>query len=112
MSNISLTDFNTNFMTHIRGFETNHEGTFDYGVGFNVVCKNNNRVMYFESHINSNMLPSNYTNNDVVEVAWSNVVPNVKSWATTVISSSNIIGQSFTPSISSNSNLHNIFLFK
>lgn len=108
MSNISLEDFNNNFMTHIRGFEGEHTdetGTYDYGVGFNVVCNNNNRVMYFESHITSNMLPSNYTNSNIVDIAWSNVLPDVKTWATDVINSSNIIGQKYVPSVVANSNL-------
>lgn len=108
MSYITLEDFNNNFMTHIRGFEDGHTdetGTFDYGVGFNVVCNNNNRVMYFESHITSNMLPSNYTNSNIVDVAWSNVLPEVKTWATDVINSSNILGQTYVPSVVSNSNL-------
>lgn len=108
MSNISFEDFNNNFITHIRGFEEQHTdetGTYDYGVGFNVVCTNNNRVMYFESHITSNMLPPSFDTSNVVEVAWSNVLPDVKAWATDVINSSNILGQSFTPSVASNSNL-------
>lgn len=108
MSNISLQTFNANFMTQIRGLEYGHTdetGTYDFGVGFNVVCNNNNRVMYFESHLSSNVLPSNYTNNDIVNVAWSNVLPNVKTWATDVVNSSNILGVSFVPSVATNSNL-------
>ncbi len=108
MSNISLETFNESFMTHIRGFENGHTdetGTYDFGVGFNVICKNNNRVMYFESHLSSNVLPSNYTNNDIVDAAWSNVLPNVKTWATDVVNSSNILGVDFVPSVATNSNL-------
>jgi hypothetical protein len=108
MSNISISDFNDHFMTHIRGFETNHTdetGTYDYGVGFNVVCKDNNRVMYFEAHLLSNVLPVSYTDNDVVQVAWSNVLPDVKNWSSSVISSSNILGYNFTPSVATDSNL-------
>lgn len=109
MSNIiSYVDFSNNFMTHIRGFEKAHQdesGTFDYAVGFNIVCKNNNRVEYFESHIMSNSLPSNYTTSNIVDVAWSNILPDVKTWASSVVSSSNILGMSFVPSIASNSNL-------
>lgn len=108
MSNISLETFNANFLTHIRGFESGHTdetGVYDYGVGFNVVCKNNNRVMYFEAHVGSNVLPSNYTESNVVDAAWSNVIPDVKNWATSVVSSSNILGAQFIPSIAINSNL-------
>lgn len=108
MSNITLEEFNTNFMTHIRGFEEGHldeTGQYDYGVGFNVVCKNNSRVEYFESHLSSNILPSNYNSNDIIDAAWSNVLPDVKTWASTVIYSSNILGSSFIPSVSLDSNL-------
>lgn len=109
MSNISLTDFNSHFMTYIKGFENSHTdetGTYLYGVGFNVVCKDNNRVMYFESHVTSNMVPTNPNENDVVTAAWSNVLPNVKTWTSSVISSSNLIGNNFTPSVASDSNLN------
>ena len=105
---ISYADFSNNFMTHVRGFEEGHQdetGTYDYGVGFNVICNNNNRVMYFEGHITSNMLPPSYNTSNVVEVAWSNVLPDVKTWATDVINSSNILGHSYVPSVATNSNL-------
>lgn len=108
MSNISFSDFSNNFMTQIKGFEVGHTdetGTYDYGVGFNVVCTNNNRVMYFESHISSNMLPLSYNDSNVVQLAWSNVLPDVKIWSTSVLGSSNILGYAFTPSIATNSNL-------
>ena len=108
MSNISVETFNQNFTTHIRGFEDGHTdetGTYDFGVGFHVFCKNNNRVMYFESHITSNMLPQNYTESNLKDVAWSNVIPDVKTWATNVINSSNILGHSYVPSVATNSNL-------
>ena len=108
MSNISLEDFSTNFMTQIKGFEREHTdetGTYDFGVGFNVVCRNNNRVMYFESHLTSNMLPPGYTDSNIVDVAWSNVVEDVKTWTTDVISSSNILGLDFIPSVATDSNL-------
>lgn len=105
---ISLSTFNSNFRTFINGWETNHTdetGIYPYGIGFDVICNNNNRLMYFESHIESNTLPSNYTTSNIIDVGWSNVLPDVKSWATSVINSSNIIGVPFTPSIDSNSYL-------
>lgn len=108
MSNISVQTFNENFITVIRGFEEGHldeTGLYDFGVGFHVVCKNNNRVMYFEAHVNSNMLPSNYTNCNLKDTAWSNVVTDVKTWATSVINSSNILGYNYVPSVATNSNL-------
>lgn len=105
---ITLSTFNSNFTTVINSWESNHTdqtGSYPYGIGFDVICKNNNRLMYFESHITSNILPSNYTNSNLIDLAWSNVLPDVKTWASSVINSSNIIGVSFTPSIASNSNL-------
>lgn len=108
MSNISFSDFSNNFVTQIRGFEVGHTdetGTYDYGVGFNVVCTNNNRVMYFESHLSSNDLPPSFNDSNVVYVAWSNLLPNVKTWATSVLGSSNILGYDFTPSVATDSNL-------
>ncbi len=108
MSNITCEEFNSNFITYVKGYETGHTdetGTYDYGIGFNVLCRNNNRVMYFESHITSNMLPSNYTEDDVIGIGWSNIVPDIRDWATDVINSSNILGQSFTPSVATDSNL-------
>jgi hypothetical protein len=108
MSNISIATFNQNFTTYVRGFETGHideTGRYDFGVGFNVVCKNNNRVMYFESHLNSNVLPANFTQSNVIDTAWSNVLSNVKSWASIVNNSSNIIGVNYIPSVATNSNL-------
>lgn len=108
MSNISVETFNQNFTTYIRGFEEGHideTGSYDFGVGFNVICNNNNRVMYFEAHVNSNMLPENYTQCNLKDTAWSNIVPDVKAWATSVINSSNILGHSYVPSVATNSNL-------
>jgi hypothetical protein len=108
MSNLSLESFNQSFQTHIRGFENGHTdetGSYLFGVGFNVICNNNRRVMYFESHVGSNMLPSNYTNNDVIDAAWTDVLSNVKAWTTVVENSSNILGAAFVPSVATNSNL-------
>lgn len=108
MSNISVETFNQNFVTHIRSFEDGHSdetGTYDFGVGFHVMCTNNNRLMYFEAHINSNVLPENYTESNIRDAAWSNIIPDVKTWATSVINSSNILGYSYVPSVATNSNL-------
>lgn len=103
MSNvISLEDFNTNFITHIRSVERDHTdetGTYPYGVGFNVICKPNNRVMYFETHMDSNMAPSGTPEVNVVNIAWSNLLPDIKSWASAVISSSNLLGSIYTPTL-------------
>ena len=99
-SNMSIGDFNNNFVTQIKTIETSHTdetGTYDFGVGFNVVCVPNNRLMYFENHLNSNVLPSNFETNDVITTAWSNLIPDVKTWAATVISSQSLLGSPFTP---------------
>jgi hypothetical protein len=108
MANISFEDFSSNFITHVRGFEHEHtdeSGTYQYGVGFNVVCTSNNRVMYFESHLGSDDVPANTTNEDVLNIAWSNVLSNVQGWATEVISAPTLYGSSYTPDVVANSNL-------
>lgn len=95
---ISFEDFNTHFQTQIRAIEKEHTddtGTYDYGVGFNVVCTSNNRVMYFEDHLTSNILPSNYTDQDIVNAAWSNLKPVVKAWATTAITLPSLVGSTW-----------------
>jgi hypothetical protein len=89
----------------LKKIHTDETGTYDYGVGFNIICKNNNRLMYFESHVSSNILPPSFNDSNVVEAAWSNLLPNVKTWASIVIGSSNILGYNFTPSVATNSNL-------
>jgi hypothetical protein len=102
MSNqLSYTTFQDNFLTQIRAVETGHTdetGTYDYGVGFNVICKLNNRVMYFEDHLSSTILPQSYTDQDIVNSAWSNIVPVVKTWASSALVLPNLIGTSWTPS--------------
>lgn len=98
MSLISYEDFSTHFMTHVRAIETGHTdetGTYDYGVGFNVVCTSNNRVMYFEDHLTSNILPSPFTEQDIVNAAWSNLKPAVKTWATTALTLPSLLGSSW-----------------
>lgn len=101
MSNLTLQDFNDKFVTEICSIEEGHTdetGTYDYGVGFHVVCKTNQRVMYFENHLSSNVLPPSFTETDVVHAAWSNLLPNVKSWADVTIGSDSLIGSTFVPS--------------
>jgi hypothetical protein len=102
MSNltISYADFSNNFITHIRTIEKDHTdetGTYDYGVGFNVVCLLNSRVMYFEDHLNKNVLPDPYTDQDVVDAAWTAVKPDVKNWSSTAMSLPSLIGSTWTP---------------
>lgn len=103
MSNvISLEDFNTNFITQIRSVEKDHTdetGTYTYGIGFNVVCKPNNRVMYFESHMNSNMAPSGTPEETVINMAWSNLLPDIKSWASSAITADSLQGSVYVPTL-------------
>ena len=99
---ISLEDFHSNFVTHIRNVEEGHTdetGTYTYGVGFNVVCRPNNRVMYFEAHMNSNQAPIGTPEVDIVNTAWSNLLPDVKSWASSALTASNLIGSAYVPSL-------------
>jgi hypothetical protein len=101
MTNITLEEFNNNFLTQIRSIETNHTdetGVYDYGVGFNVVCKLNNRVMYFEDHLSASILPVNHTEQDVVNAAWSNQTPRIKTWAEGAMTLQPLLGSTFTPS--------------
>lgn len=107
MSNIAIEDFNTYFVTHVRNIEREHTdetGSYPYAVGFNVICTNNNRVMYFENHMNSNMVPASPSDQQLVDAAWSNLIPTVKTWATAVVNSSNILGTTFRPSASNSNN--------
>ena len=104
MSNLTLEDFNTNFITEICNIEEGHTdetGTFDYGVGFHVLCKPNMRVMYFEDHLNSNILPPGFAEGEIVNAAWSNLLPTVKTWAEGAITAPSLLGATYTP----NSNL-------
>lgn len=102
MSNeISYDLFTQYFTTQVRAIETGHTdetGRFDYGVGFNVVCNLNNRVMYFENHLNSNVLPQNYTQQNIVDAAWSNLKPTIKTWASGALNMPSLIGAQWTPS--------------
>lgn len=101
-ANISFENFDANFLTHIRAVEKNHSdetGVYDYGVGFNIVCTPNNRVMYFENHLNSNILPDPHSEKDIVDAAWSNLIPDIKSWASTALTANSLLGSLWTPGI-------------
>ena len=99
---ISLEDFNANFVANIRNIEEGHTdetGTYTYGVGFNVVCKPNNRAMYFEAHMDSNQAPSGTPEVDIVNTAWSNLLPDIKTWATSALNSGSLLGSVYVPSL-------------
>ena len=104
---ISMQDFHDNFAVHIRAVETDHTdetGTYPYGVGFNVVCTPNRRVMYFENHITSNMIPEGAVETDIANIAWSNLLPSVKAWASTALGAESLIGSTYVPSLDFASN--------
>jgi hypothetical protein len=104
---ISLYDFTNNFTVHVRDIdkEDHFEGgsNIPFAVGFNVLCRPNNRVMFFEKHMDSNdLLPttSNFadpTDQELVDSAWSNLIPGIKTWATTAFTASNLIGSQYYP---------------
>ena len=101
-SNISYEEFAENFITQIRAVEKTGDGDdcCDYTIGFNVVCKPNNRVMYFESCVESNVLPSLSNlicHDEVACVGWSNVLPQIKTWAAQALTASNLLGSVFIP---------------
>lgn len=105
-SNLSFDDFQTNFLVQVRGVERSHHdetGVYSYAAAFNVVCTTNNRVMYFEKHISPDDLtalqnPGQPTEQELIDFAWDALKADVKTWATTVVSSSNLVGASFAPS--------------
>ena len=97
---IPYPDFSNNFVVHIRSIEKDHTdetGTYNYSVGFNVLCTTNRRVMYFEDHLNVSSLPTSYTEQDIVDAAWSDIKPNIKDWATTVITLPSLLGSTWVP---------------
>ena len=78
-SNLSFNDFINNFDSFIKTIERNHTddtGTFQYGAGFNVVCKPNNRIMYFEHHLDG--FDSNLNDSQIALYAWSNLIPTME----------------------------------
>jgi hypothetical protein len=106
-SNISMQDFNNNFSVQIRSVEKDHTdetGTYPYGVGFNVICRPNSRTMYFESHLTSNMIPEGATESDAANIAWSNLLPDVKTWAGTALGANSLIGSTYVPTLNFSSN--------
>ena len=97
---ISLEDFNANFKVQIRNIAVPHvdeTGIIPASVGFNVICLNNGRVQFFESHISDQNIVNTYTSQQLVDYAWSQVKSQVNTWATTAISDSNLIGYVYTP---------------
>jgi hypothetical protein len=100
-SNMTYQEFADNFITHVRAIENEHTDNgeyYEHCVGFNVVCRNNNRVIYFERHLGSNDVPPNPTVQQVVDASWSNLLPTIKEWAETAITESNLLGSIYVPS--------------
>ena len=97
----SYQDFVDKFITHVRAIEHNHIDNgehYAHCVGFNVMCRKNNRVMYFEKHLGSNDVPPNPTVQEVVDASWSNLLPTIKEWAAIACSQSNLLGSVYVPS--------------
>ncbi len=113
---MSLTyqEFQDNFVVSIRNFQSPHvdaAGSFDYAVGFNIVCKNNRRTNYFGKHLMSNDVPiPNATQNDVANVAWDILSTEVRAWASQVVGSSNLFESHYVPNPNANFQNSNITL--
>jgi hypothetical protein len=104
---ISMQDFNDNFAIHIRSIEKDHTdetGVHPYGVGFNVICTTNRRCMFFEAHLTSNQIPEGALEVDIANIAWSNLLPDVKTWSKTALGAESLIGSSYIPSLDFASN--------
>lgn len=97
---ISIEDFNNNFVMQIRNISAPHideTGSIPAAVGFNIVCKSNNRVQYFESHITDAEFVSTATAQDLVNYAWNDRKSDINTWASSAINESNLIGYVYTP---------------
>jgi hypothetical protein len=101
MSTITHEEFCSHFTTYVRYVERGHvdaTGAHEYSVGLSVVCVPNGRVMYFESHLDD--IPSSTSepsDEALVEAAWSNLRPSIKSWATSALGAPSLVGSTFTP---------------
>ena len=69
----TLEDFNANFSTTIRRFTKEDQICC---VGFTIKCLPNNRSFYMQTCVDNAESES-----DVVNVGWSNLLPNIKTWA-------------------------------
>jgi hypothetical protein len=76
---LTLTEFNTDFAIRIADFIDLGNDTTK--VVFEVKCLANNRVGVFITEVDTTTLNEGFTNNDVVNTAWSEVKTNANDWA-------------------------------
>ena len=110
---ISIEDFNNQFLIHIRGLARPHideTGTIPADVGINIICKANNRVQFFEHHFNDQQEVDSSTDQQLVELAWSALKPDINTWASSVVSQGNLINSTYTPTSSFNNTYGNLNL--
>jgi hypothetical protein len=97
---ITIEDFNNNFIMQVRTIDVPHingTGTIPASIGFNVVCKLNNRVQYFESHIMDQIFVDIASTQDLLDYAWVDKRDEINTWATTAITETSLIGYIYTP---------------
>jgi hypothetical protein len=97
---ISLQDFNNNFKVQIRTIGIPHRdstGIIPAAIGFNIICLKNNRVQYFESHIQDTNLISSSTTVQILDYAWNDLKASINSWAAIAINETNLIGYVYVP---------------
>lgn len=105
---ISIEDFNTQFLIHIRGLErphTDETGIIPADVGINIICKANNRVQFFEHHFYNQEEVDASTDQQLVDLAWSALKSDIHTWASSVVSQENLMNSIYTPT----SNFNNIY---
>jgi len=110
---ISLSDFNTYFVVQIRNIAVPHvdeTGIIPAAVGFNVVCKLNSRVQYFEYHFTDQNLVNSSTSQQLVDYAWSRLSSQINSWAASAMTESNLIGYTYIPTSTFNTTFPNMDL--
>lgn len=81
---ITLENFNTNFVVRVASYEPDVENDL-VKIVFEVKCVLNGRVGVFISDVDTTALPSEYTNEDVLNAAWEDVMDTVNPWASTQI---------------------------
>lgn len=110
---ISIEDFNSQFLIHIRGLARPHiddTGIIPAEVGLNVVCIANNRVQYFEHHFTNQALVDESTDQDLIDLAWDALASDVHVWANNVINETNLIGYMYIPTSEFNNTYDNLNL--
>ena len=94
-----VNQFKNNFTTIINTLSTPHvdsTGTYPGSVGFNITCNSNQRKNYFQYHPTDEII-TNSSQNELVDVAWSNLSRKINTWALSIINSNVIIGSTYIP---------------